>query len=256
MKMKGYKMFLQKIKPLALLALAAFCLAAPSQAVANVNIYDGASYYWDVQNGCYIENGQADAYDDGFTLSVNNERYSAAVSAQGTRGARCAAQTMSGLQVSRTVDALTATSGARFIDTFYNPTDAPITVLIESQTNLGSDGSTIIHSTASSDTTFDVGDTWLITDDSEDGGRDPTMLHYFWWSGGQAPSSASARQGNDGISLSWPLTVPAHATRQLLYIAVQNPNRAAADARAIELSRVGIAVLLEGFACTFEQADC
>jgi hypothetical protein len=254
-------LFDQARRPLPILVLLVFgILLIPKEALAQQNLYDGSGYLWDVYPGCYISNGTSDAYDGGLQIYVNGSMYNGAASLSG-RTVSCATQSMSSLQVSRKVYVPSSDAYARFTDTFTNPTASPITVTVQSRSNLGSDSGNVLHTTSSGDAAFSTTDKWLVTDDSSNGSGDPTTLHLFWWDGAQPegqPTTVTAANGSDNIYVSWSLTIPANATRQLMYLAVQAPNRATATTQANEMSAPAMALsLLEEFNCADPNlSDC
>src|SRR5262249_38052703 len=92
--------------------------------------------------------------------------------------------------------------------------------------NLGSDTTTRIEATSSGDTTFTEADRWLIT---SDGVTPSDPINTFVFSGpGAAVAPTVATIVSDDLSVTFPLTVPAGATQNLLFFA--RLSQTAADA--------------------------
>jgi hypothetical protein len=149
---------------------------------------------------------------------------------------------MSGLNVTRKIH-VSATSGwARWVDLYENPTAADITVGLIYEVNPGSDGGTTIIATSSGDAAFTTADSWVVTDDSSDGGGDPTLNHnltdgktlYQPTSVSNVVFDCAATNGTRWDYASF--TVPAFRTLGIMTLLGQNPNRAAAQTNAAALN--------------------
>lgn len=147
-------------------------------------------------------------------------------------------RTMFGLVVSRKVFVPVNDSFARWMTILQNPTGSPITVNVISANNLGSDSSTTIDTTSSGDTAATTADTWITSFQSYSGSTssDPRLGHVIYGAGGLAPSFMSFVNGDDNPYWSFPVTVPAGATRILLHFVTGQPSKAAARAKAASLA--------------------
>jgi hypothetical protein len=144
--------------------------------------------------------------------------------------------TFSGLSVSRkiTVPNTGNEDFARTIDTFTNPTNAPITTTVQILGNLGSDAGTTVFATSDGDNTVESSDQWIGTD----GNGTPAIVHYIHGPGGLKPSSVGLI--GDNIQWTYNLTVPAGQTVQLAYFTIVSPTRTEAVAAAQAMvTRVG-----------------
>ena len=108
--------------------------------------------------------------------------------------------TVAGLTVSRkvTVPNTGSQDFARTVDTFTNPTDAPITTTVTVVGNLGSDAATTVFATSDGTGVVSPNDQWIGTDDARTGGT-PAMIHYIHGPAGlqptRWPSSATTSSG-------------------------------------------------------------
>ena len=234
---------------LAVAAPAAHAQCTFQNPVTNLN--DGDGFLWDIQSNGTVVNGSSDAWDIGMGLFVDNTAYPF----QGSLSTELAGRqvvvgpaAVSGLNVTRRVFVPTTDGWARWFDSFENPTGADITVTVRYESNPGSDGGTIITNTQSGDTTFDVTDRWLVSDDSSNGGGDPTLNYNFFGSAGAiAPTTVGTTvfscAGTQGRLWESTMTVAAGATRSLMTLVGQNSNRAEADANAALLDGLPAAAL-------------
>jgi hypothetical protein len=130
------------------------------------------------------------------------------------------AETMSGLAVSVTYQADASTNVLRTLASFANPGAAPATVTVELATNLAVPPGPFVAGTSSGDAVFDAADRWVASDASAGRGA---LLHVLT---GPGPIEAAlagtgtavfAAAGTEGILARYRLTVPAGATRRLLW---------------------------------------
>jgi len=166
-----------------------------------------------------------DAFDDAYVLYVNGVQYSPPGIIAGTNipfGYQGAVATMSGLDVaSRYIVSQTLSSMTNLVQ-FSNPTGSSITATITLAHNFGSDGGTIVRGTSSGDTTIDTSDHWVVTSDG--GPSDPVNLSVLAGPGlvPISPISVSTNPfgcaGTEGLQYDWSLTVPAGATKSLLFV--------------------------------------
>jgi hypothetical protein len=180
---------------------------------------------------------QGDAFDLGLTMWVDNSIFASPGPAGITsQTATAGPMQMSGLNVSMEYHAVTSAPVLRTVGTFNNSTSEPITTEITFATNVGSDDRTEITGSSDGDLTF-TGDRWIVTDDTgveelpsdapgerilapADG--DPAITHVFYGPGGPVTPSAVSQvvfdcdDGNEGILVTYQVTVPAGATRRLM----------------------------------------
>jgi hypothetical protein len=198
---------------------------------------DASGFIWDIQADGNINNGSIDAYDGGLRLSVDGNRYPPsgnAVQSQGGRELRLRRTIISDLDVYRRIFVSDVESFARFLEFFENPTNAPITADVRLDTNLGSDGGTVIVTTSDGDALVENTDLYIVSDDASNGGGDPTLAHVFGDPNGSvAPLSVNAPLGN--IDYTFRIDVPANGRVILMHFASQNANRAIATTSADDL---------------------
>jgi len=213
----------------------------PTDDIASItlpaNLNDGNGFLWDIQRNGNILNGTRDAYDRGLVLRVDGTAYpdnERAAELQGGREFKLRRAILSDLDVTRRVFVSDVEGFARFLEVLENPTNASITANIQLDTNLGSDGATVIVSTSSGDTTVDNGDRFIVSDDASNGGGDPTLAHVFAGPNGTvSPASVTAPIGR--INFSFDVEVPAQGRAILMHFASQNASRTAAQASADDL---------------------
>jgi hypothetical protein len=139
------------------------------------------------------------------------------------------AKVLSGLTVSRevTVPSTGNEDFARTIDVFTNPTSSNITTTVHIVGNLGSDAATTVFATGSGDTTADVSDQWIGTDDA-DGTGSPAIIHYIRGPLGLKPTQVAVN--GDNIDWTYNITVPAFQTIRLATFTILSNTRAGAIA--------------------------
>ena len=196
---------------------------------------DRDNYIWDVQRSGWISNGSSDAYDAGVFLEVGGQGFPDQTVARlldEGRTLRLGPAVVSGLRVERDIFVPGDGRFARWLEVLRNDTAAPITTTVTVYGALGSDGATTIVATSTDDVaTFDTLDDFLITDDSSDGGGDPSMGHVF--SGpGAAVEPEFVQLSVDDFTWRYPVTVQPGETRIVMHFQSQNPNRAAAATNA------------------------
>lgn len=190
-------------------------------------VFDSLNFRWDIQPDGSISDGSSDAYDGGMVLNGFSGSFNGFQDASG-RSFRVGPSTVAGLSTRRSIYVPTDDTFARFIDSFTNNSSSSITTSISYSTNLGSDGSELVLATSSGDTAVGVNDRWILTDDFSNGAGDPAVGHLFAGNGAVQPIAVSHPSGN--VLWSYSLTVAPGETVSLMSFAVQNFNRAAAEA--------------------------
>jgi Zn-dependent metalloprotease/subtilisin family serine protease len=228
-------------------------LAAPSNAVLTIGdndgqvvslpytLFDSQPYQWDISSNGSIGDGTSDAYDGGH-VCLNFPSFSTGVLLNG-RELFIGPTTQSGLELTRRIYVPSTQSYARFLEVLRNPGATPITTTVRLDTNLGSDGGTVMVATSSGDLAFGTNDDWIVTDDT-DGSGDPTVLHVTANAvGSQRPSAVSYSTGALGYQYS--VTVPPGETRIVMHFGAQSPNRATAQAKAATLLALDATALFQ-----------
>ena len=202
-----------------------------------ITLNDATGFIWDIQADGSINNGSIDAYDGGLRLSVAGTPYPHspdAVESQGGRELRLRRTVISDLDVYRRIFVSDIESFARFLEFLENPTNVPITVDVTLDTNLGSDGGTVIVTTSDGDALVENTDLYIVSDDASNGAGDPTLAHVYGDPNGSvAPLSVNAPVGN--IDYTFRIDVPANDRVILMHFASQNANRAVAMTSADDL---------------------
>ena len=211
-----------------------------NQVSLPTTLNDGNGYIWDVQGDGNINNGTSDAYDGGYRLLVDAQNFPVFTQASltnGDRELRLGVAQMSGLSVHRRIFVPSNQAFARFLEVFENPTAADISIQVQINTNLGSDGNSVIVSTTNGNTTLDASDTWVVSDDTSNGGGDPSLAHVAAGTGASVLPAITAPLGS--MIYTYDLTVPANGRAILMHFASQNANRTAAIASAGFLAGLG-----------------
>lgn len=227
--------------------LSAPALAAPVDVSTVANIATGfGSTDWDLDNsggtdsgapfsgscnnsgGLNINDarspgGDSDAYDDAWNLYVNGTIFNAGNIVDLTGTTVTAGPTpMSGLNVTVEYFFSTTAGLARIRPIFQNPTGSPITVTVDVPVNYGSDSSTVYEMTSSGDATVTTADRWVVSSQSSTGEYN-TLVWYGPGTPAITPSSYTTSlfncAGVQGLGASFSVTIPAGATRSLVFFA-------------------------------------
>jgi subtilase family serine protease len=205
-----------------------------------INLFDGDGFRWDIQRDGNINDGSNDAYDGGL-FHNGFPTFTSGLAEDDGREVVIGPATVSGLQVTRKIHVPTDQGYARFLEIVTNPSESAVNYTVSIRSNLGSDGSTIVVGTSGGDLIFTEADDWVVTDDSVDGGGDPTLLHVIAGAGGQRPVLAS--RSGDNLRYDYELTLAPGETKIVLHFASQNINRATALAKAPDLTALQLDAL-------------
>lgn len=166
--------------------------------------------------------GDSDAYDDAWNIYVDGTIFNAGdiVDLTGTT-VTAGPVAASGLNVTVEYFFSTTAGLARIRPIFQNPTGSPITVTVEVPVNFGSDSGTIYEATSSGDGVVTTADRWVVS--SDDGGEFNTLVWYGPGTPAVTPSSYTTSvfdcSDPDGLGASFSVTIPAGATRSLVFFA-------------------------------------
>lgn len=209
-----------------LAAMASLAQAAP---VPNATLTGGGANWsvgsdangFTVHEATFAATGQSDSFDDALTFQVNGAIYntSGGIFDHTGQTATGGIATLSGLSVHTSYTALTSSPTLRTLFTLTNSGSQAITATVSMLTNVGSDGSTQVIGSSDGNTSFNLADRWLVTDDSTTGG-DPANLHVLWGLGGLLPTSVSSlvfdSAGTQGVRADFQMTLAAGQTSSLL----------------------------------------
>ena len=211
-------------------------LAAPVNPNSPTNVAGGASSNWtSIENGCRSSiaglcvsdaniPGQGDAYDAAAALSIDGTFYvapSADLTGQYYTGG---STVLSGLNVSEQYYFFAADSVLRTYATLNNPTGSPIAVAVRWQSNLGADSGTQVISTGSGDAAFGTNDEWVVTDDGNLTGGDPTTSFALYGPGAPITTSSVSmvtdlsESGFEGVLADYNVTIQAGETIAFMWI--------------------------------------
>ncbi|MGL6074368.1 MAG: PKD domain-containing protein, partial [Fimbriiglobus sp.] len=116
--------------------------------------------------------------------------------------------------------ALSNSPTLRTVLTLQNTSANSITVPVSFLNNLGSDDDTRILRTSSADAAFAAEDRWVVSDDADATGFRPAVLHVLAGPGAAASSVSQVvfdNSSTQGVRADYSLTIPAGATRSLLF---------------------------------------
>ena len=175
--------------------------------------------------GVSVDEGETatsgDAYDVAYTLWIDGAIFAVGTADVAGTTVTAGPLTMSGLTVTRQLFFSPTRQVVRVLDSFQNPTAATVGVLIQTPVNFGSDAGTEVHATSSGDLVFTTADRWLVTSDG--GPSDPVNTTVLYGPGASALTAAAVTQSvfecsnPDGAGWTFNLSVPAGATRRLLF---------------------------------------
>ena len=193
-----------------------------------------------------------DAYDGFWNLTVDDAVYEPGAAGDSTSTAwgttvSGAAVTLSGLTVTERLSAFCVSPTLRVLVTLTNPTGESITAVVKFAGNYGSDDDTTIEATSSGDTSYTVADRWLITSDDNDG--DPINTVVWYGPGGPVATPTAASIVDDDVDATFQVTVPAGATRHLMFFSQLDSSVSAAVSAATDFdsnAALGAAGYLSG----------
>jgi hypothetical protein len=211
------------------------CVLFPSALHAQqANFADGDSFYWDLVSNEGVLNGTFNATDGYPFLEVGGTEFpflsGGAVLELGGRQVAYGPVSIGGLNVTRRMFVPVDHAWGRFLEVIENPTSSRIRVDVRHFGNLGSDGSTMIVETSTSDGDFDTSDRWLVTDD-EDGVFNPTTSFNFWGPFARV-TPQHALLDEDNLEVQFRVSIPPRSTRILMFFFAQNHNQATAISKS------------------------
>jgi len=212
----------------------------PNTAISlPIDLFDGSGFRWDIQGNGSINDGTNDAYDGG--LNLNNFPFvGTAQTEDNEREIVIGPANIGSVEVTRKIYVPEDQSWARFLEIVTNTSSSTVNYTVQLNTNLGSDGGTVLVTTSSGDTIFNVDDNWLVTDDF-DGGGDPTMVHVFAGEGEFQPDTASL--SSDNLNFAYNLTLAPGETQIVMHFAAQNADQATALTKATQLAQLELEAL-------------
>lgn len=188
------------------------------------------------------------AYDTALTVWINNNMFVAPGTVTVTANSLTAGPVLtSSLEVTVQYYAVSTSATLRTLVSLHNPTGGPITPTVYWASNVGSDQDTGVRGTSTGDTLFTVSDRWVVTSDDPVSSSllDPVNTHVLF--GPEAPpvqpvgvtlSVFSDTVGyNQGVGATYNLTIPAGATRRMLFFNQMNATNEAALTAAAAFDR-------------------
>lgn len=176
-----------------------------------------------VINDATSAGGDSDAYDNAFQVWVGGSIFVAPEPVDLTGTTLTAGPVvMSGLNVTVQYWFDTASAVMRMLVSLQNPSGSPISTTVQVPINFGSDSSTILHSTSSGDAVLTTADRWAIA--SQGGtGEYNTVVAFGSGAVTTTPSAYTTTvfdcAGTQGAGADFNVTVPAGATRSLMFFA-------------------------------------
>jgi hypothetical protein len=243
-------------------------VATPLDAAVFVN-----SVEWDFTNGCGTSNGlptggvsnngpgfaindvttlaEGDAFDCGSmvwigdTALADDDGTIDVSPSGGDTVVTPATRTIGGLEVTDSYRIFAAGDTVRVLVKLRNPSAAAISTPVSYVSNFGSDAATTLAGSSSGGPTFTTADRWIVTADDPVAGTDVINTSVFFGPGtvDATPTSVASSvfdsSGTDGALATFDVTVPAGATRYLMFFNVVTggnngtPNSSAVAAAAV-----------------------
>jgi hypothetical protein len=151
-------------------------------------------------------------------------------------------QTVGSIQMSRKVFVPDNDQFARWMNIFTNTGGSPQTVTMVTSNNLGSDNNTVIVNDSSGNTTPTVADTWVTTFQNFTGKTtsDPRLGHVLQETGAPVPlAGIFFANGNDNPFWGYTFTLQPGETKIIVNFGVNQPTKAAANAKSAQLAGSG-----------------
>ena len=210
-----------------------------------VTLLDGRGFIWDIQYDGRIYRGTDSAYYSsygGLDLLVNSERYPSFATAaheDRSREMEIGPYVTGDIEVRRKVFVPDDDAFVRYLEIVENSSATEtVTVTLRVDSDVGSRYDTEIIATSSGDVSFSAEDTFIITDDENDGSGNPAMLHlYAGEDGAEQPIAVYTNApGNDDIWYEFDVTVAPGERKIIMHFASQNVSRDDARLSAEHLS--------------------
>lgn len=195
--------------------------------------YGADNYRWDIGTQGGIGDGTSDSYDGGLSLTIDGQNFN-----NFSRAMRVSEHEFlvgdsshGRLLVQRRVHISQSENVARYLEVVENTSSDHVATTIEIKSNFGSDSSTVVVETSSGDLVLNTEDSYVVTDDANDGSGDPTLAH-IWGNGRSQNTVESVTLNNDVLTLSFNLELEANEKIIIMHFASQNPNQASASLNA------------------------
>lgn len=205
------------------------------------NLFDSSEFRWDINGNGSIIDGTNDAFDGGLNL-VGFPFLENGETEDNGREIAIGGASIDGVEVQRKIYVPEDQSFARFLEIVTNAGSSTVNYTVNINTDLGSDGSTVLVGTSSGDNIFNTDDNWLVTDDDIDGSGDPTIVQVIAGEDGIVQPN-SAFLDLDNINFTYNLSLEPGETQIVMHFAAQNGNQVEALAKASELELLELGAL-------------
>ena len=223
---------------------------------SNVQLPDASGFLWTVDRNAWLTVSNAIYGGYGSRLTVDGSYFYGpgmffADAGEGGQEYRVGPRVMSGLDVSRKVFVPTDDSFARVLEILENPTSADISVDLQVSSYLVGGSSNTPQATSSGDTVLDPTDQWVVADDGDGTGANPSLVVASGPTGVVSPFRFEQTYGT--VYHETQVRVPAGGRVILMHFVSVGNTRAELESRGDELT------LVQGNALTGlspdEQAD-
>jgi hypothetical protein len=189
-----------------------------------------------VADGELFQPSLDDAYDDFWRLSVGESPYQPGSTGDVTSTAwgtviTGAPVTLAGLTVTEQIAGFCFSPTLRVLVTLTNPGSEPVDVMVTASGNFGSDDDTTVEATSSGDQSFNASDRWLVTDGDS---SDPVNTTVWFGFGSPAEPPTAASLTMDNVTVDFEVSIPAGATRHLLFFSQMSHGASEAIAAAAD----------------------
>ncbi|HEX3130768.1 MAG TPA: carboxypeptidase regulatory-like domain-containing protein [Thermoanaerobaculia bacterium] len=195
-------------------------------------LMDAGGYRWDVQGNGTISDGTNNAFDGAFDASFS---FSSVVFAENDRRELIfGPQTSNGVKRTRKVFVPSDDSFVRYLEIFENTATSERQWTLTVFTNVGSDSLTEVLTTSSGDSTLDLADDYMVTDNNGDGFGSPAVAQVFAGPNARLrPSQFGFWFTNKDLSrFEYTLRIPAGQRAIVMHFGSQSTMRAGALASA------------------------
>lgn len=230
--------------------------AVPAE-IEEVNLFGGGFTRWDAEedtSGCESGSGYSpvddgeiisptverdDAYDGGLLLMVGTETFAdpddvGDVSVKNS-SLSVGPTLLEDLRVSRTDRALSTSPTLRSLIKLRNPGPTGTWDIIW-DSNLGSDSSEEVRASSNGDTTYQLGDRWVVSSDDATEPGDPVLTHVLFGKSNPREKTVEIIEPPDNSGcftvLLEDVRVPADSTRYLLFFTEMNKTNGGAENKA------------------------
>jgi len=173
---------------------------------------------------------QSDAFDGGLVLEVDGSTFQDSDSTAELAGQTLMTQdSFGGLEVIREDTAMTSSPTLRTLTTFDNVSSEDISATVVWSSNLGSDDDEEVRGSSDGNSSYDLSDGWVVSDD-DTSDNDPALTFVLFGGGAPQVTTDSIVDGDTFgtgcFSVDFEITIPAESSRSLMFFTEMNQTTA------------------------------